>query len=313
MSPPRVVSLIASATETVAALGCADWLVGRSHECDYPESIRRLPVCTAAKVDINANGTEIDRQIKSLLQQAASIYELDAETLDRLRPDIILTQSQCEVCAVSLRDVEQAVCELVASHPRVVAVEPNGLRDVWAGIQQIADALGVSSAGGKLVARLESRLDDLRRRAAGCERRPSVACIEWVDPLMAAGNWVPELVEIAGGVNLFGEAGRHSPWMTWEQLRKRDPDVIVVMPCGWDIPRSRDEMRPLVARHDWPALQAVQTGQVYLTDGNQYFNRPGPRVVESAEILAEILHPDVFQYGHEETGWTKFDATHVQS
>lgn len=306
MSPPRVVSLIASATETVAALGCQDWLVGRSHECDYPPSVRDLPVCTAAKVDIEASGAEIDRQIKSLLRNAVSIYDLEAEMLDRLRPDVIITQSQCEVCAVSLHDVERAVCELVGSRPRIVSLEPDGLTEIWAGIEEVAAVLGVPERGTQLVAALQGRVDDLAARAARIARRPTVACIEWIDPLMAAGNWVPELVEFAGGVNLFGEAGRHSPWMTWEELVGRDPDVIVVLPCGWDIPRCRKEMSPLTARAEWPALSAVRNGQIYLTDGNQYFNRPGPRVVESAEILAEILHPHEFQFGHEGTGWVRW-------
>ncbi|MGQ0636014.1 MAG: cobalamin-binding protein [Planctomycetaceae bacterium] len=303
VAAPRVVSLIASATETVAALGCGDWLVGRSHECDFPPWVHDLPVCTVAKVDVNAPGAEIDRQIKSLLRQAVSIYELRLDVLERLRPDVILTQSQCEVCAVNLRDVEQAVGELVSSRPRVVALEPNGLDDVWTGVQQVADALGVTERGRELVSALRERLAETGRRARLSAARPAVACIEWIDPLMAAGNWVPELVEIAGGVNLFGEAGRHSPWMTWDQLRARDPEVIAVMPCGWDLARARREMGPLTSRTDWRDLRAVTSGRVFLTDGNQYFNRPGPRVVESAEILAELLHPDFCNFGHKGTGW----------
>jgi iron complex transport system substrate-binding protein len=306
MTSLRVVSLIASATETVVALGCEDWLVGRSHECDYPPSVRGLPVCTSAKVDVEANGAEIDRQIKSLLRNAVSIYDLDAAILDRLCPDVILTQSQCEVCAVSLQDVERAVCELVRSRPRIVSLEPDGLAEIWEGIEEVAAVLGIPDRGTQLVATLRRRLDELAERAARLKRRPNVACIEWIDPLMAAGNWVPELVELAGGVNLFGEAGRHSPWMSWEELVDRDPDVIVVMPCGWDIPRSRKEMRPMVEHAAWPTLSAVRGGQVFLTDGNQYFNRPGPRVVESAEILAEILHPGEFHFGHEGTGWIRW-------
>jgi iron complex transport system substrate-binding protein len=306
MPIPRVVSLIASATETVVALGCEDWLVGRSHECDYPPSVRALPVCTSAKVDIEASGVEIDRQIKTLLRNAVSIYDLSTETLERLRPDLVITQSQCEVCAVSLRDVEQAVCEVVSSRPRIVSVQPDGLAEIWQGIEEIAAALGVLERGVALNRQLRSRLDDIARPAAAAGRRPTVACIEWIEPLMAAGNWVPELVEIAGGVNLFGEAGKHSPWMTWEALAERDPQVIVVLPCGWDISRCQREMGPLANRAGWGALSAVRAGQVYLADGNQYFNRPGPRVVESAEILAEILHPEEFHFGHEGTGWIRF-------
>jgi iron complex transport system substrate-binding protein len=309
MSNRRVVSLIASATETVVALGCEDRLVGRSHECDYPPSIRALPVCTSAKVDIEASGAEIDRQIKSLLRNAVSIYDLSAETLEGLRPDLLLTQSQCEVCAVSLRDVERAVCEMVSSRPRIVSLEPDGLADIWRGIEDIAEALGVPERGVELNRQLQGRLDEMARRVAAIPARPTVACIEWIEPLMAAGNWVPELVGIAGGINLFGEAGKHSPWMTWDELAQRDPDVIVVLPCGWDIARSQREMGPLASRAGWGALTAVRNGQVYLTDGNQFFNRPGPRVVESAEILAEILHPREFHFGHEGTGWSRLSST----
>ncbi|HTI51778.1 MAG TPA: cobalamin-binding protein, partial [Planctomycetaceae bacterium] len=188
MSAPRVVSLIASATETVAALGCEDWLVGRSHECDYPPSVRALPVCTAAKVDVEASGAEIDRQIKTLLRGAVSIYDLDAGILERLRPDVIITQSQCEVCAVSLHDVEQAVCEIVSSRPLIISLEPDGLAEIWKGIVEVAAALGVPERGAELSRQLQRRLDVISRRAAAIPVRPTVACIEWIEPLMAAGN-----------------------------------------------------------------------------------------------------------------------------
>lgn len=306
MPSARVVSMIASATETVVALGCEDRLVGRSHECDFPHSVQRLPVCTGAKIDVHAGSAEIDRQVKSLLADAVSIYEVNTEVLDRLRPDVIVTQTQCAVCAVSLADVERAVCSLVASQPRIVAVEPNGLGDVWLGIRQIAAALDVTAAGEELVRISQQRLATIQQRAANRSSRPTVACIEWIDPLMAAGNWVPDLVQIAGGTNLFGEAGKHSPWMTWDELVARDADVIVVMPCGWDIPRSRNEMPPLSTRPEWPRLRAVQNGRVLITDGNQFFNRPGPRVVESAEILAEILHPEIFDFGHRNRAWEPY-------
>jgi iron complex transport system substrate-binding protein len=306
MPPCRVVSLLASATETVVALGCEDRLVGRSHECDYPSRITHLPICTSAKIDVHAPSAEIDRQVKSLLAQAVSIYAIDSERLTQLKPDLIITQTQCDVCAVSLRDVEQALCHLVGSQPRLVSVEPNDLADIWTGIDQIAEALGVTEQGARLVAQSQERIDSIRRRFAGAAARPGVACIEWIDPLMAAGNWVPELVEAAGGINLFGAAGKHSPWMTWEELAARDPEVIVVMPCGWDIPRAREAMHSLTERDGWQEMRAVKNGRVALTDGNQFFNRPGPRVVESVEILAEILHPQSADFGHQGRGWEAF-------
>jgi iron complex transport system substrate-binding protein len=306
MQTARVVSLIASATETVAALGCEERLVGRSHECDFPPSVQDLPVCTAPKINVHAGSAEIDRQVKSLLANAVSIYEVHTEILEQLRPDVIITQTQCAVCAVSLADVERAVCSLVTSRPRIVAVEPNGLEDVWFGIRQIAAALDVTAAGDELVRASQQQLAEIQKCLANCSSRPTVACIEWIDPLMAAGNWVPELVQIASGRNLFGEAGKHSPWMTWEKLVERDPDVIIVMPCGWDIRRSESEMPALSSRPEWPGLRAVQSGRVILTDGNQFFNRPGPRVVESAEILAEILHREMFDFGHRGRAWEAY-------
>jgi iron complex transport system substrate-binding protein len=228
--------------------------------------------------------------------------------LRRLRPDVIVTQDQCEVCAVSLRDVEQAVCSWVGSRPRVVALNPNALADVWQDVRQVAKAAGVAGRGEELVGRLQRRLGDIAAKAASLPHRPTVACVEWVEPLMASGNWMPELVTMAGGVNLFGEAGRHAPAMTWEQLSARDPDVILVLPCGFDIPRTLQEMPLLERRTEWPRLRAVRQGRVYVLDGNQYFNRPGPRLAESLEILAEILHPEAFHFGHEGLGWVRHAA-----
>jgi len=176
-----------------------------------------------------------------------------------------------------------------------VALEPNALADIWSDIQQVAVACGVPERGKKAVSELQARMQRISDRARSTNGRPRVACIEWHEPLMAAGNWVPELVEMAGAVNLFGQAGLHSPWMTWPALVEADPDVIVSMPCGFDLARTCAEMYWLSDRPEWPQLRAVKTGQVYLADGNQYFNRPGPRIVESLQILAEILHPEAFE------------------
>lgn len=306
--PHRIVSLIASATEMVYALGCGDWLVGRSHECDYPPDVLQLPPCSAAKFDVHGDSRQIDDRVKATLLSATSVYEVDAAQLDRLQPTVILTQTQCEVCAVSLKDVERAVCEAVTSRPRVVALEPNALADIWTDLRRVGNALGVADRAERLIADCQQRLRSLSERCAAFgSPRPRVACIEWLEPLMAAGNWVPELVEIAGGENLFGEAGKHSPWMTWDDLVTSDPDVIAILPCGFDIPRSRSEMHWLTGRPEWASLAAVRRGRVVITDGNQFFNRPGPRVVESAEILAEILHPDRVDFGHRGNGWTPWE------
>jgi len=306
MSHLRIVSLLPSCSEIVCGLGLADRLVGRSHECDYPLEVLRSPVCTGPKINVRASSGEIDRQVKLLLQDALSIYRIDVAKLKELRPDIILTQSQCEVCAVSLPEVEQAVADWVGAKPRIISLAPNSLADVWNDILRVAETLDVAERGRSLVRQLQSRVEVIAGETRAVSHSPSVACIEWLDPLMAAGNWVPELVGLAGGQNLFGEAGRHSPWLEWEEVCERNPEMLVVMPCGFDLVRTRQEVPALTRQPGWTKLRAVKNGQVYLTDGNQYFNRPGPRLVESLEILAEIIYPNLFDYGHHETGWEKF-------
>ena len=300
----RIVSLIASATEIVCGLGFEDELVGRSHECDYPSSVCRLPTCSSSKVEVGAVSRAIDDQVRTIVSEGLSVYRVDPDLLNRLAPTVVITQTQCEVCAVSLKDVEKAVCELVTSQPAIVSLEPMSLSDVWEDIRKVASALGDPGRGDDLVTRLMDRLGAIRARTGSVRTRPSIACIEWIDPLMSAANWMPELVDCAGGTNLFGEAGKHSGYFEFEQLAAADPDVIAILPCGFDIERTCREMPPLVNHPGWPQLAAVRNGRVFVTDGNQYFNRPGPRVVESAEILAEILHPELFDLGHQGSGWT---------
>ncbi len=302
---PRVVSLIPSATEIVCALGFESDLVGRSHECDYPEAVKRLPACTTPKLPLDGTSYEIDARVKAIVQEGLSVYRVDGERLRALRPDVVVTQSQCEVCAASLEDVARAISDWVEARPRLVSLAPNALADVWRDIAAVAEALAVPERGTALAERLRQRIATIARRAEALSGRPRVACVEWLDPLMAAGNWVPELVSIAGGDNLFGEAGKHSPWMSWEALVECDPDVIVFMPCGFDIDRTRRDLPLLVERLEWSRLRAVTDSRVAIADGNQFFNRPGPRLVESLEILAEILHPEIFRFGHEGVGWVR--------
>lgn len=304
----RVVSLLPSSTEIVCALGCRDLLVGRSHECDHPPGVEELPACTAPKFDPDGTSYQVDQRVKAILQEAASVYRVDAGLLDELAPDWLVTQSQCEVCAVSLKDVEEAAGQLVRSRPGILSLEPNRLEDLWSDIERVAEALEVEERGRALAADLRERLDRLAALTKALEARPTVACIEWFEPLMAAGNWIPELVEIAGGRNLLSAAGAHSPWLSWEALEEAQPKFILLMPCGFDIPRSRKELPALTGQPAWPRLRAVREGRVFLTDGNQFFNRPGPRLVESAEIVAEILHPRRFGGAHEARGWERLAA-----
>jgi iron complex transport system substrate-binding protein len=301
----RVASLIASSTEIVCALGGEELLVGRSHECDFPLSVARLPVLTEPKFPTDGSSARIDERVKEILRSALSVYRVKPELLEAVRPDVIITQEQCEVCAVSLRDVEEAVCQLVSSRPRIVSLEPNALDDVWRDIRKVAAALERPERGEALIASLTARIDAIAARARSLPVR-SVACIEWIDPLMSAGNWMPTLCERAGGVSSFGEAGKHAPAMSFDALAEKDPDVIIVMPCGFDLARTEPEMATLAAHRGWPRLRAVREQRVFLADGNQYFNRPGPRLVESLEILAELLHPDVFDFGHRGRGWVPY-------
>ncbi len=304
MSPsPRIVSLIPSATEIVCALGFESHLVGRSHECDYPESVRKLPICSEPKFKVDIPSREIDGYVRAILREALSVYRVYDDVVKQVQPDVIITQTQCEVCAVSLKDVERATCDWLGSGAQIVALEPNGLDDVFADIERVADALDVIGRGKEVVAQLRQRMADIAGRTRDLADKPRVMCIEWLDPLMAAGNWMPNLVEMAGGINLVGAPGQHSPWLNWDDLIAADPDVVILLPCGFSIAKARRDLPVLTTRPGWDALSAVRRGQIYLTDGHQYFNRPGPRLVDSLEILAEIFHPDTFHFGHEGAGW----------
>jgi iron complex transport system substrate-binding protein len=302
---PRIVSLISSATEILHALGQTPNQVGRSHECDFPPEVAALPVCTKPTIDIHADSREIDRAVKDRVRNALSVYEVFDEVLERLQPTHIITQTQCEVCAVSLRDVERSVASRLASSPKVISLTPNSLTDVWDDIRRVAGALEIVEQGESTVASLQVRMCAVSDRVRRAGARPLVACIEWQEPLMAVGNWMPQLVEMAGGINLLGEPDKHSGYLPWTELVMADPDVIVISPCGFDLARTEQQMYWLTERPEWSRLRAVQNGRVYLADGNQYFNRPGPRLVETLQILAEILHPESFEPSFERTGWQK--------
>jgi len=299
----RIVSLLPSTTEIACALGFEAAIVGRSHECDFPPSIATRPVLTQPKLDPTASGPMIDRDVRSLVERGLSVYRVDAAALRALRPSHILTQDQCEVCAASLRDVELALTDWLGEQPAVVSLRPATLGDVWDDIGRVAQALDVPDRGRSVIHALANRVTDVCERSAALADRPRVACVEWIEPLMAAGNWMPELVTLAGGVSVFGRTGQHSPWIEWEALREADPDVIVVLPCGFDLARTRAELPPLLERPGFSDLRAIRANRVFVVDGNQYFNRPGPRLVESLELLAEMLHPEIFGTAHRARAW----------
>lgn len=309
MSGKRIVSLLPSATEIVSALGAHDQLVGRSHECDFPLGVVDLPICTAAKLDATATSREIDRAVKEALRDALAVYEVFTDQLQTLAPDIVVTQDQCDVCAVSLSDVETAVSSLADRPVQIVALHPSNLAAVHEDIRHVGIAIGKQDEALAVINDMKGRAEGIIAGTAGLDT-PSVACIEWADPLMAAGNWVPELVTLAGGHDVFGKPGAHAPWIEWDALRQTDPDVIVFMPCGFGLDRCRREAELTARLPGWQDLQAVKSGRVYVTDGNSYFNRPGPRLADSLEIIAEILHPDTFAFHHDTArgggGWTSF-------
>jgi iron complex transport system substrate-binding protein len=270
----RIVSLQPGCAEIVCALGCAERLVGRSRECDFPAEILSVPICAAAQ-------------------------------MRELRPDIILTHDQGEPGAASLAELEKALPAAPSRRPKIISIAPLRLAGVWADMQRIADALGVSEEGRAVLWRLKNRVVDIIQHTCLLRKRPSVACLEWLDPLMAAGRWVPEMVELAGGHDALGAPGRPSARLEWEKLAQADPDMIVLMPRGLGLERARGAAAALDSRPEWRNLRAVKSRNVFITDGNHYFHRPGPRAVESIEILAEMLHPKLFAFGHETRNWAR--------
>lgn len=300
----KIVSLLPSATEITDCLGLTDALVGRSHECDYPPSVKDLPVCTEARLNSHKPSGEIDADVQTLMQKALSIYKIKTEVLEQLQPTHIITQDQCDVCAVNLPEVEKAIAKLINSHPKVISLQPNLLNEVWDDIKRVAKILGVDFQFA--LDKLQSRINSISDKVKDLDRKPTVVAVEWTEPLMVGANWIPELIELAGGKALLSIKGKHSPYISWESLVDANPDVIVIMPCGFDLERTEQESQVLTQHPNWNSLKAVKNNQVFIVDGNAYFNRPGPRLVDSAEILAEIFHHQLFDFGHKGKSWKPF-------
>jgi iron complex transport system substrate-binding protein len=290
----RIVSLIPSATEIVCALGFRDQLVGRSHECDFPADVESLPALTAPKMDPRAGTEAIDRDVRRLVEQGLSVYRIDTEALERLRPDIVVTQDQCQVCAVSLGDVTAAVCQLAKRDVQVVSLSPLSLADLFADALTVARALGAEDRGrelveeqmGRLAATASAALSSLRLRL---RPRPRVAHIEWIAPLMVGGHWMHELVEAAGGEHRLGVRYGNNRPVPWDEVRAYDPEVVVIAPCGFKIPQSERDRGLLERLPGWSETTAARSGRVFLADGNAFFNRPGPRLVDTAEIVQAAM------------------------
>lgn len=289
----RICSLLPGATEVVVALWNTKHLVGISHECDYPPEVRTKPVLVRAVVDTEAlSSREIDRQVRAKLRTGQPLYELDETLLGRVRPHLIIAQDLCHACAITPSQVERAIGDL-PSRPRVLSLNPVTLEDVFGDIERIGEAVGRRQEASLLVEQLRARLQTVLLQVAHADKHPRVACIEWLDPLFAAGHWVPDMVAYAGGVDVLGKAGSPSAEITWKQVCAAKPDVLVIMPCGFPVARTRSEMARLTKRPGWKTLPAVKTGRVFLVDAPAYFNRPGPRLIDGIELLASCLHPSL--------------------
>lgn len=287
----RIASLLPSATEILCALGLAERIVGVSHKCDFPPEIVGRAVLTEPKLEPRGTSAEIDAAVRALVRDGLSVYRIREDALRAARPDLIVTQDQCEVCAVSFAEVERAARALLQPAAAIVSLKPSRLEDILADFATVAAAANRAEAGTQLIAASRERLARIERRVAHARSRPRVACIEWLDPLMVAGNWTPELVALGGGSYDLVAAGALSAAITWEDLCAAEPDVVIVMPCGFPLAQTRRELPALTARPEWQQLPAVRNGRAYAVDGNAYLNRPGPRIIDSAELLAGLIQP----------------------
>lgn len=290
---PRIISLLSAATEMVCALGLGDHLVGISHECDYPPEILDRPVVTETKVHPVGTSRDIDSEVRRLVQEGLSVYRIKTDVLQQLKPDVILTQQQCQVCAVSYSDVLGAVNTFLECEPRVVSLEPMRLADILDDITRVGQAIGAEAQAAELVRHLRERIEHVAQATRQADTRPRVLCIEWLEPLMVAGNWMPEMVELAGGVNLLGTAGAPAPPVQWQEVVASAPEVVIIAPCGFSLERTRRELPWLTDRPEWAELPAVQARRVFVADGVAYFNRSGPRLVDSLEMLAAMIQPQI--------------------
>ena len=290
MAADRIVTLLPSATEIVCGLGLRERLVGVTHECDYPTNVHNLPRVTRSAIDINASSQDIDAAVREHLQTNKALYTIDVTLLASLRPDLLVTQALCDVCAVSESDVLEALSEL-PGEPELINLEPMTLAEVFETIILVGSAAGCSEIAKIYVRSLSGRVDEVRQAAAEIRQKPRVGFLEWVDPPFNGGHWTPELIEYAGGIDCFGSKHQPSRRIDHPTISDADPDVLILALCGFDETRARQELEVFKQQLDFRALRAAKSGRVYVLDGNSYFSRPGPRLVDALELLFKLLHP----------------------
>jgi iron complex transport system substrate-binding protein len=289
----RIVSLIPAATEILYAIGAGDSVVGVTHECDFPPEAARKPALIRPRVDPSAPPAEIDRQVRDLVERGESVYAIDAELLARLAPDLIVTQDLCHVCAASREDLATALARWAPDRaPRVVAFTPRGLADVWAGIREVGEAAGRGVEARALAAKLAGDVAAIEGAMANVAARPRVLCLEWFDPPYVGGHWVPEMVRLAGGCDIFGREAEPSFTVTWPQILDAHPEVILLMSFGYGIERNLEAWRATPLPRGWSDLPAARSGRIYAVDANAHFSRSGPRLAEGVALLAGLLHPE---------------------
>lgn len=307
----RIVSLLSSATEMLFALGLGAQVHAVSHECDFPPAVKTLPRATRSRIDSAQSSQAIDEQVKSLVARGDPLYEIDELLLRSLQPDLIITQAQCDVCAIKLADVlrfrDQAP-ELART--KVLPLNPNSLDDVLQDIERVAAATQTAAVAATILQDYRQRIEAVvsRTSALPAAARPRVLCIEWIEPLMPAGNWTPQLIEFAGGTSGLATPSSHSHYASWQEVSEFDPQVILVAPCGFDLPRALLEAAALPQVSGWAQLSAVKTGRVFAIDGNALLNRSGPRLVESLELLARLIHPELFREIEHAEYWQRLIA-----
>lgn len=288
----RIVSLLPSATEIICQLGLRDRLVGVTHECDFPAGVRELPHVTQNKIPASSTSAEIDQAVREQLAGQRSLYALDSKLLESLEPDLIVTQTLCEVCAVAESEVQRAVANL-KSCPKILNLEPLTLSDLYLSIRQVAHAANCPDRGEECVSSLQHRVNSVVARYQNLNSRLRTLILEWIDPLFCAGHWNPELVELAGGQEMIGKVGKRSKTISWQELVEASPELLLISCCGFDIERTLQDVPLLESRAEWSSLPCVQNKRVYIVDGSTYFNRPGPRLIDSLELLAHALHPEI--------------------